>query len=93
MGISTESCALQAYQARQRENGHPELVVDKSGFIISPYILFLELTLIVLSSPDKPYRFLEIMCPYLQQNVTPIKACDSPGFCFCTLIIGDKPSI
>ena len=40
-GINNESSALQAYQAKQRENGHPELAVCKSGFIINPLYPFL----------------------------------------------------
>ena len=36
MGISNELCALQVYQSKQRENGHPESVVGKAGFIINP---------------------------------------------------------
>ena len=33
--ISNELCALQAYLAKQRENEHQELIVCKSGFIIT----------------------------------------------------------
>lgn len=38
------------------------------------------------------YGVLEIKCPYSQWDVTPIEACDSPGFCCCTTIIGGKSS-
>ena len=96
-GISNESSALQAYQAKQRENGHPELVVCKSGFIINPLYPFLGASpdgaVYDPLSPDEPYGFLEIKCLYSQRNVTPVEAYDSPGFCFCTTIIGGKPSI
>ena len=96
-GINNESCALQAYQDKQRENGHPELVVCKSGFIINPLYPFLGASpdgaVYDPSSSDEPYGFLEIKCPYSQRNVTPIEACDSPGFCCCTKMIGGKPSI
>ena len=47
-GIKNESCALQVCQAKQRENGHPELVVCKSGFTLTHSMLFLELALMVL---------------------------------------------
>ena len=39
--ISNELSALQAYQAKQRENGHPKLIVCKLGFIINPFYPFL----------------------------------------------------
>ena len=80
---------------RQRENGHPELIVCKSGFIINPLYPFLGASpngaVYDPSLSDEPYGFLEIQCPYSQRNVTPIEACDSPRFCCCTTIIGSKP--
>ena len=92
MGISNESCALQAYQSKQRENGYPELVVCKAGFIINPLYPFLggshDGAVYDPSTLDEPIWILEIKSPYSQRNVMPTEACESPGFCYCTTIIG-----
>ena len=34
------------------------------------------------------YEVLETKCPCSQRNVTPTEAYESPGFCYCTTIIG-----
>ena len=68
--ISNELSALQAYQAKQRENGHPKLIACKFGFIINPLYPFLGASpdgaVYDPLSPDEPYGFLEIKSPYLQ---------------------------
>ena len=96
-GINNESCALQAYQTKQRENGHPDLVVCKSRFIVNPLFPFLRASpdgaVYDPSLPEEPYGFLEIKCPYSQRDVTPMQACDSPGFCCSIISIQDKSSI
>ena len=84
-GISNESSALQAYQAKQRENGHPKLIVCKFRFIINPLYPFLgaspdSAVYDPLSPDDEPYGFLEIKSPSSQRKVTTIEAFDSPDF-------------
>ena len=96
-GINNESCALQAYQTKQRENGYPDLVVCKYEFIINPLFPFLGTSpdgaVYDPSLPDELYGFLEIKCPYSQRDVIPIQACESPGFCCSIIVIQVKPSI
>ena len=85
-GIENEKVALEHYVTYQHNNGHPDLFVSESGFLINSDYCFLG------ASPDgavhdpadskKPFGFLEIKCPYKNQNQTPEEACSIPSF-FC----------
>ena len=52
-------------------SSHPFLGATPDGAVFDP------------SSPEEPYGFLEVKCPYSQREKTPNEACNSPGFC-CT---------
>lgn len=86
-GIQNEAAAIKQYQSHQQSHGHTGLTVCPVGFLISTSHSFLGATpdgaVYDPSSPEEPYGFLEVKCPYSQRNKTPMEACDSPGFC-CT---------
>ena len=83
-GIDNEDLAVQKYILHQKENGHPELLVSPSDFIINPAYSFLG------ASPDgcvydpsdtqHPFGFLEVKCPYAIKNYTVEEACRTTGF-------------
>ena len=85
-GIDNEDIAVQKYISHQKENGHPDLLVSPSGFIINPAYSFLG------ASPDgcvydpsdtqHPFGFLEVKCPYALKDCTVEDACRMTGF-FC----------
>ena len=54
-----EKVALKAYVSFQQQNGHPDLLVSPSGFIISPKYCFLGTSpdgaVYNLSSTNKPF--------------------------------------
>ena len=79
-GIDNEDEAVQKYISHQKENGHPDLLVSPSGFIINPEYSFLG------ASPDgcvydpsdtqHPFGFLEVKCPCTMEE-----ACKTTEFC------------
>lgn len=83
-GIDNEDLAVQKYISYQKENGHPDLLVSPSGFIINPAYSFLG------ASPDgcvydpsdtkHLFGFLEINCPYALKDCTVEEACRTTGF-------------
>ena len=84
-GIDMEPVAVKEYVAYQQNNGHPELSVCASGFIINTAYSFLG------ASPDgvvydpsnvlQPYGFLEIKCLYSVRFLSPLEASITSGFC------------
>lgn len=86
-GIRNEAVAIEQYQKHQQSRGHIGLTVSPVGFFISSSHPFLGATpdgaVFDPSSPEEPYGFLEVKCPYSQRERTPNEACNSPGFC-CT---------
>lgn len=87
-GVSNESRARERYIQYQRSNGKDGVVVAPCGFFISKLYPFLGASpdgaVYDPSSPNQPFGFLEIKCPYKHKNVTPQDACRDPTFC-CTL--------
>ena len=86
-GIQNEAAAIEQYQKHQQSHGHIGLTVSPVGFFISSSHPFLGATpdgaVFDPSSPEEPYGFLEVKCPYSQREKTLNEACNSPGFC-CT---------
>ena len=84
-GIKNEPYAIEAYKKYRHAAGCTDLIVSASGFIISLSHPFLGATpdgaIYDPSSPDKPYGFLEVKCPYTVRDKTPEEACSVPGFC------------
>ena len=80
-----EPIAISKYVEYQQSNGHPDLTVCASGFIVSTQHPFLG------ASPDgavydpsnslQPFGFLEIKCPYTARDISPLEACMSSSFC------------
>ena len=84
-GIDHEKVALEAYVAFQQQNGHPDLLVSPSGFIINPKYCSLGASpdgaVYDPSSTNEPFGFVEIKCPYAMRNVSPEEAAHTAGFC------------
>ena len=64
--------AVKKYQEHCLSNGHTDLTVCPSGFMVSTKYPFLGATpdgaVYDPSSPDQPYGFLEVKCPYSQRD-------------------------
>ena len=84
-GIDHEKIALKAYVAFQQQNGHPDLLVSPSGFIINPKYSYLGASpdgaVYDPSSTNEPFGFVEIKCPYAMRNMSPKEAAHTAGFC------------
>ena len=78
--------ATEQYTQYQQANGHPELLVIKSGFIINPSFPFLGASpdgaVYDPSNQDQPFGFVEVKCPYSARDKT-LEAAANLGFC-CT---------
>ena len=87
-GIKHESVAIKEYIEYQHQHGHEGLVVTQSGFLVSQSYPFLgaspDGTVFDPSTPQQPFGFLEVKCPFSTRNTSPAEACVTPGF-FCTL--------
>ena len=86
-GVCNESRAREEYIQHQLTCGKDGLVVAPAGFFISKSHPFLGASpdgaVYDPSSPNQPFGFLEIKCPFKHKNVTPQEACCDPTFC-CT---------
>lgn len=84
-GIQQESTAVDAYIRHQQSHGHTNLTVSPCGFYISKTHPFLgaspDSTVYDPSTPEEPFGFVEIKCPYTHRNITPIEASLTSGFC------------
>ena len=84
-GIDKEPLARRAYVSLQEEQGKQGVTVGPSGFLVSESHPFLgatpDGTVYDPTNEQQPFGFIEIKCPYLHRNRTPIEACSSPGFC------------
>ena len=83
-GIQNEAKAIMQYIDFQHANGHFNLMVTQSGFLINKKYPFLGASpdgAVYDPSSDQPFGFLEVKCPYSYRNVTPEQASISPGFC------------
>lgn len=92
-GIEHEMPALQAYTTHQLMNGHSNMVVTASGFHINPDYPFLgaspDGSVYDPSSPQQPFGFVEIKCPYSFRDLSPVEACARAGF-YCDLDVNGK---
>ena len=83
-GIDHEPIALKEYIAHQQSHGHKDLYVAPSGFLVSHSHPFLgsspDGAVFDPSTPEIPYGFLEIKCPYAFRNISPLEACSESGF-------------
>ena len=81
-GKKYEPVALKEYKKYSRKMGKAVKVL-KSGLFVSPNIPILgsspDAKVIDLSCRDR-FRIGEVVCPSSKFNVTPIDACDDPGF-------------
>lgn len=81
-GKKYEPVALKEYEKYMRKIGKP-LKVLKSGLFVSPKISILgcspDAKVIDLSCKDS-FGIGEVKCPSSKFNVTPLEACDDPGF-------------
>jgi len=73
-GIDNEKLPLEQYVLLQHQNGHPDLQVSPSGFIVNPSYSYFG------SSPDEahsdheqPFGFVEIKDPYSVGETTLMK--------------------
>lgn len=85
-GKQKESLAVQEYLSYKHQQGF-DLTVGPCGFLISETHPFLgatpDGTVYDPSDTEHPFGFIEVKCPYMQRDRTPLEACASPGFC-CT---------
>lgn len=83
-GKNMEAEALQAYTEHQHKNGHPNLCVVPSGFVVSKTHPFLGASPDgAIYDPDSvsgPFGFLEIKCAYKYRELTPLQAAEQPDF-------------
>ena len=90
-GIQQESVAVKEYIKYQNSHEHEELLVAASGFLVSHLHPFLGATpdgaVFDPSSPEHPFGFLEVKCPFAHRNITAVEACGTSGF-YCTLQCG-----
>ena len=86
-----EQVACKEYVAYQRSQGHSDLVVTPSGFLVCEEHHFLgaspDSTVYNPDDTQHPFGLLEVKCPYSQRQMTPEDACSSSGFC-CTASSG-----
>ena len=84
-GIDNEKVAIEQYTQYQQANGHSELLVTESGFIINPSFPFLGASpdgaVYDPSNQDHPFGFVEVKCPYSARDKTPLEAAANPSFC------------
>ena len=77
--------AIEQYTKYQQANGHPALLVTKSGFLVNPSVPFLGASpdgaVYDPSNSDQPFGFLEVKCPYSARNMTPLKGAANASFC------------
>jgi len=87
-GIENEKLALEQYVLLQHQNGHPDLLVSPSGFIVNPSFSYLgaspDAAVYDPSNTEQPFGFVEIKCPYSARETTPYDAAQNSGFC-CTV--------
>ena len=67
--VQHEKSAISAYLDYQKQNGHPDIEVFQSGFIIiNPLYPFLgaspDGSMYDVSDKDNPFGFIEVKCPY-----------------------------
>ena len=90
-GQDHEKIAIEAYQGYQHSNGHAGLTVCPVGFYISSTHPFLGASpdggIYDPTDPMNPYGYLEIKCPYVHRDKTPLQACSDKKFC-CTEVNG-----
>ena len=76
---------MEEYAKYQHSQGHTSLTVTPCGFHVSKSHPFLgaspDGTVYDLSNTEQPFDFLEIKCPFLVRNVTPMEACKQQNFC------------
>ena len=88
MGETHESVAITSYVQYQHSHGHSSLTVTPVGFHISlthPYLgASPDGAVYDPSTESEPFGFVEVKCPYIARNMTPVEACSSLSF-FCTL--------
>ena len=79
-----EDLAVQKYNSQQKENGHPDLLVSPSRFIINPAYSFLgaspDVCVYEPSNTQHPFGFSEVKCPYTLKDCTVEEACRTTGF-------------
>lgn len=85
-GKQNEPLAIQEYLSFKRRHGF-DCTVGPCGFLVSETHPFLgatpDGTVYNPSDSEHPFGFIEVKCPYLQRDCTPLEASASPGFC-CT---------
>ena len=81
-GIEKEKAAVEEYIIYK---GSKDIIVTPSGVIVNPAWSFLgaspDGTVYDPSTPQEPYGFLEVKCPYSVRNMTPTEAASGNGFC------------
>ena len=84
-GREKEATALSTYTDHHKKNGNGGVTVSKSGFHVSETHPFLgaspDRCVYDPHSPNDPYGFLEIKCPYKYREVSPTLACSDKDFC------------
>ena len=87
-GIQHEKLAVDAYVDYQQHNGHPDILVTQSGFIVNPLYPFLgaspDGTVYDPSNEEDPFGFVEVKCPYSARDITPSAAAAESSF-YCKL--------
>ena len=84
-GTAMEDTARSQYQTYQRQNGHPDLHVEKCGLFVSLDNPWLAATPDGLvsdpSETTQPLGLLEIKNPFTERDQPLIEACKKPSFC------------
>ena len=84
-GREKEAAAESTYTEYHRKNGNGGVIVSKIGFLVSETHPFLgaspDRCVYDPTSPNDPYGFLEIKCPYKHREVSPALACSDKDFC------------
>jgi len=78
-GREKEATAVSTYIDHHKKNGNGGVTVSKSGFLVSETHPFLgaspDRCVYNPRSPNDPYGFQEIKCPYKYREVSPTLAC------------------
>ena len=84
-GIKQEPTAVAAYIQYQHDNGKSELTVASMGFTICQQYPFLGATpdggVYDPTNVQHPFGLLEVKCPFIHKEHTPIEACSDSKFC------------
>ena len=82
--IQHEKLAIDAYVNYQQHNGHPDILVTQSGFIVNPLFPILGVSpdgaVYDSSDEENPFGFIEVKYPYSAKDITPVQVAAESSF-------------